>query len=187
MKKMNSKGCYCLHRSWLMHTQNYLQLLIKVGRRIFDRPVYTRSTWWIMLRKGDCNFEGHPEKRILRRCFRVPFSMFKSIVADAGEWTLFGNKMLGEVSSDCTGVEGVSLELKLLGALRMSAKGCYFDAIAELSGVSISTMQRSYHAFWKKFFCVCRDSWIFYPSTAVDAVENLSVYARLGFPVRSAV
>lgn len=157
-------------------------LKIKVGRRIFERPVYTCSAWWIMLHKGDCKIEGHPQSRVFRRRFGVPFSMFKSIVADAREWTLFGNKRLGKISSDCTGVEGVPLELKILGALRMSAKGCSFDAIAELSGMSISTMQLFYHAFWEKFVCIYRDSWIFYPSTAVDAAENLSVYARLGFP-----
>jgi hypothetical protein len=72
--------------------------------------------------------------------------MFKSIVADAREWTLFGNKRLGEASSDCTGVEGVPLQLKILGALRMSAKGCSFDTIAELSGMSISTTQLFYYA-----------------------------------------
>ena len=33
----------------------------------------------------------------------------------------------------------------------MSAKGCSFDSIAELSGMSISTMQLFYHSFWEKF------------------------------------
>jgi hypothetical protein len=32
-------------------------LKTKVGRRIFDRPVYTCSTWWIMLVEGDCKIE----------------------------------------------------------------------------------------------------------------------------------
>jgi hypothetical protein len=30
--------------------------------------------------------------------------MFKSIVSDARDWTLFGDKRLGEASSDCTGI-----------------------------------------------------------------------------------
>ena len=54
-------------------------LKIKVGRRIFDRPVYTNSTWWTMLLKGDCKVEGHPQNKVFRRRFSVPFSMFKLI------------------------------------------------------------------------------------------------------------
>jgi hypothetical protein len=33
-------------------------LKIKVGRKIYERPVYTSSTWWPMLLKGDCKIEG---------------------------------------------------------------------------------------------------------------------------------
>ena len=155
---------------------------IKVGRRIFDRPVYTSSTWWTMLSKGDCKVEGHPQNKVFRRRFRVPFSMFKSIVSEAREWVISEENKFGDVTADCTGTEGVPFELKVLGALRMSAKGCSFDAIAELSGMSISTMQLFYHTFWEKFVAVFRERWIYYPVTAVDAADNLAVYARLGFP-----
>jgi hypothetical protein len=116
---------------------------VKVGRKIYDRPVYTSSTWWTMLLKGDCKIEGHPQNRVFRRRFSVPFSMFRSIVSEAREWIISGNKRMGDLTTDCTGIEGVPFELKVLGALRMSAKGCSFDAIAELSGMSISTMQLS--------------------------------------------
>jgi hypothetical protein len=34
---------------------------------------------------------------------------------------------MGDVTNDCTGIEGVPLELKVLEALRMLAKGCSFD------------------------------------------------------------
>jgi hypothetical protein len=44
-------------------------LKIKVGRRIFERPVYTCSTWWIMLHKGDCKIEGHPQNKVFRSRF----------------------------------------------------------------------------------------------------------------------
>ena len=74
------------------------------------------------------------------------------------------------------------MELKILGALRMSAKGCSSDAIAELSGMSISTMQAFYHDFWEKFVSVFQERWIIYPTTASEAKDNLAVYGRLGFP-----
>ena len=60
----------------------------------------------------------------------------------------------------------------------MLAKGCSFDAIAELSGMSISTMQPFYHYFWNKFTEVHREIWIKYPKTPEEAADNLAVYRR---------
>ena len=154
----------------------------KVSRKLFDRPVYTQSTWWIMLQKGDCKVVGHPHNKLFRRRFSVPFSMFKDITEEAREWKGLNGKKFGDVATDCVGNSGVPLELKILGALRMSAKGCSFDAIAELSGMSISTMQAFYHDFWEKFVAVFQNRWIVYPTTALEAADNLAVYGRLGFP-----
>jgi Plant transposon protein len=131
-----------------------------------------------MLLKGECKVIGHPQNKVFRRRFSIPFSMFKGIVAAAREWP-HGK---GNITVDCTGIEGVPLELKILGALRMSAKGCSFDAIAELSGMSISTMHTFYHAFWERFVANFRDIWIFYPTDKITAADNVAVYARLGFP-----
>ena len=36
-----------------------LNLREKIGHRMYDRPVYTQSTWWLMLEKGDCKVVGH--------------------------------------------------------------------------------------------------------------------------------
>jgi hypothetical protein len=156
-------------------------VIVRIGRRIYDRPIYSHSTWWAMLLKGECKVIGHPQNKIFRRRFSIPFSMFKDIVAAAREWP-HGKGNLGDITVDCTGIEGVPLELKILGALRMSAKGCSFDAIAELSGMSISTMHTFYHAFWERFVANFRDIWIFYPTDKITAADNLAVYARLGFP-----
>ena len=150
--------------------------------KLYDRPVYMQSTWWIMLEKGDVKVVGHAHNKQFRRRFSVPFSMFKNIVEEARDWIGLNGKKLGDRVIDCVGVLGVPLELKILGAMRMSAKGCSFDAIAELSGMSISTMQTFYHQFWAKFVSVFHDRWIVYPTTAVEAADNLAVYGRLGFP-----
>ena len=154
---------------------------VKVGRKIYDRPLYSNSTWWTMLLRGECKVVGHPQNKLFRRRFSIPFSMFRAIVAEAREWPQGGGKM-GDVTVDCVGVEGVPLELKILGASRMSAKGCFFDAIGELSGMSISTMQSFYHFFWDRFVVALKDRWIFYPTDAAGVADNLEVYARLGFP-----
>ena len=114
-----------------------------------------------MLQKGDCNIEGHPQSKVFRRRFAVLFTMFRTIVTEAREWIVDGDKKMGDTTTDCVGVDGVPFELKVRGALRMSAKGCSFDAIDELSGMSISTMQLFYQTFWNKFVAVFRDRWIY--------------------------
>ena len=92
-------------------------------RKLYDRPVYMQSTWWIMLEKGDVKVVGHAHNKQFRRRFSVPFSMFKDIVEEARDWIGVNGKKLGDRVTDCTGVLGVPLELKILGALRISPKG----------------------------------------------------------------
>jgi hypothetical protein len=160
------------------------QLKQKRSRLIYERPDYTKSNWWKMLEKGECKILTHREYKVFRRRFSVSFPRFASMVREAREWTIDDNtdKKFGDVVADCTGTSSVPLELKILGCLRMSAKGVCFDAIAELSGMSISAMHTFYHIFWKRFCEKNRDSWIHYPTSPAEAAENLEVYRRLGFP-----
>ena len=80
-----------------------------------------------MLEKGDCKNPNHREYKIFRRRFIVSFPRFSSIVQDAREWTINNEteKKFGDIVADCS--YAVSLELKTLGCLRMSAKGVCFD------------------------------------------------------------
>lgn len=57
-----------------------------------------------------------------------------------------------------------------------------FDAIAELSGMSIQTMHGFFHDFMDHFVEEFKDDWITYPKTAEEASDNLEHYKRLGFP-----
>jgi Plant transposon protein len=98
------------------------------------------------------------------------------------EWSFNDDTKLGDESAHCVGNRGVPLELKILGAMRMSAKECSFDAIAELSGMSIATMNVFYHKFWSNFCEFYTKTWISYPTTAAEAADTLLVYKRLGFP-----
>ena len=58
----------------------------------------------------------------------------------------------GDVIKDCIGFAGVPPELEMLGSLQMPSKGCSFDLIAELCGMSIATMQNFFHQGWAKFY-----------------------------------
>ena len=79
-------------------------LKVKVPRKIYGRPSYKCSTWWTMLQKGDCKIEGHPQNKVFRRRFAVPFTMFRTIVTEAREWIVDGDKKMGDTTTDCVGV-----------------------------------------------------------------------------------
>ena len=154
-----------------------LEETIKKSRRIFDRPDYRKSLWWTMLEKGECKDPSNRQFLVFRRRFGIPFNLFKVIVERARTWSVNeGKSKLGDEVTDCIGNTGVPLELKILGALRMAAKGCSFDAIAELSGMSIATMQKFFHQFWAKLSELFRKEWIVYPTNAAEAADSLEIY-----------
>lgn len=146
-------------------------------RRIYPRPDYKESVWWKMLEKGDCKIPGSREYKLFRRRFGVRFERFKNFCETARNWDTIKTE-----ETDVSGREAVPLELKVLGALRMVCKGCAFDAIAELSGMSESTMHRFFHSFWKRFVTHFKDLWIKYPKTAAEAARSMEMYEKLGFP-----
>ena len=88
----------------------------KKARTIYERPIYKNSTWWTMLAKVECKILGHPQSKLFRRRFAVPFSTFRNIVEEARSWmSMKGNldEKLGNSRADCRGTEGVPLELKI--------------------------------------------------------------------------
>ena len=90
-------------------------LKVSAVRKIHDRPVYKHSTWWAMLAKGDCKVLGHPQNKLFRRRFSVPFSMFKDIVEESRLWVLDNGKTLGEpVSSLIVETSGDGGEFPIL-------------------------------------------------------------------------
>jgi hypothetical protein len=139
-----------------------------------------------MLQKGTCKLPAHRDHQVFRRRFGVTFARFKSIVETARTWTQQpdkpDSKKFGESKTDAVGNPSVPLELKILGALRINAKGCSFDAIAELTGMALSTMATFYHLFWRRFVEELKEEWIAYPKDPAQAATSMEVYRRLGFP-----
>jgi len=123
----------------------------------------------------DCRIAGTNEYKTFRRRFGVTFDLFREFVNTARSWGIFSEK------PDAVGRQPVPLELKVLGALRMVAKGCAFDAIAELSSMGLSTMQQFFHTFWDKFVAHYKPQYIKYPRTAEEAAPVISEFKRLGF------
>ena len=141
------------------------------------RPDYHQSPWWHMyIIDLECRVPGTAAYRTFRRRFGVSFPRFREYVDAARSWRIFSEE------PDALLRPPVPLELKVLGALRMVAKGCAFDAIAELSSMHISTMQAFFHAFWARFVLHFKSDWIKYPRSSEEAASVLRTFERAGFP-----
>ena len=148
---------------------------VRQYRKVFSRPNYKESVWWRMLEKAECKIPGTREYKLFRRRFGVGFERYKIFCEATRTWNTTKD-------IDAAGRAAVPLELKVLGALRMVCKGCAFDAIAELSGMSEQTMHRFFHSFWEQFVAHFKDLWIKYPKTAAEAARSMQMYKELGFP-----
>ena len=129
-----------------------------------------------MLEKGDCKIPGTREDKLFRRGLGVGFERYKAFCEATRAWST-----TKEIYA--AGRAAVTLELKVLGALHMVCKGCAFDAIAELSGMSEQTMHRFFHSFWEQLLSHFKDLWIKYPKTATEAARSMQMYKEFGFPV----
>ncbi len=136
------------------------------------------------MEKGDCKIFGHRENKRFRRRFGVSWGRFTLIVERAKTMRIVRDgpspKTFGDIGNSATGVPCVPLELKILGWLRIDAKGCAFDAIAELTGMSLPTMQAFYHSFAERFVEEEKAEWIKYPRTYEDLRPSLVAYSVVG-------
>ena len=64
----------------------------KKYRRVFVRPDYEKSVWWLMLVRGDCKRPGTREYKLFRRRFGVGFERYKNFVEEARTWDITKEK-----------------------------------------------------------------------------------------------
>ena len=102
------------------------------------------SEWGTSLEDPELKNVGSKAERLFRRRFRVPYDLFQEIMQEMRNSKAFDKDDAG---ADVTGEKSISLELKVVGALRILARSSTFDEIRELSGISIQTMS----SFFKKF------------------------------------
>ena len=74
------------------------------------------------------------------------------------------------------------IELKVLGVLRVLAKGSTFDQIYELNNISAETNRIFFHSFCAKAVEVLGPTWISIPRTDDELSPILTMYAKNGFP-----
>ena len=82
---------------------------------------------------------------LFRRRFRSPFSWFEMLMIDTRKWQCNAS------THDVAGRQAISLELKVLGVLRILGRGSCLNGITELSSISESAMHNFLHSFTSWF------------------------------------
>jgi hypothetical protein len=113
-----------------------------------------------------------PVAKKFRQRFRVPYPIFVDLLAKAV------NLGFELCPVNHAGTEGVPLEVKLLGFLRILGRGTCFDGISELSNASIEVHRSFFHDFTRKFV----DRYVSIPSSPEQIRKVMSIYDRMGIP-----
>jgi hypothetical protein len=117
--------------------------LIFRERKVYARESYKESCWYLFM-KRDLTDLNSRDAKLFRNRFTVPYQLFKQLLAHAEEW--FPQKKY-----DVCGRKTTPIFLKLLGTLRMLGKGCSWDLLYELSGISGEVHRKWTYQFLDKF------------------------------------
>lgn len=129
-----------------------------------------------MLNCDEVSDAASRQGKLFRRRFRVPHSIYIEILDHAKEW--FPN----HASSDAVGNHSHPLELKVLAALRVIARGVCFDEVAELTNISEEVLRSFFHKFMSRFRSALQDFWINAPNSTEEVARITQLYERVGFP-----
>ena len=143
----------------------------------YDRTNVLQSDWYRRY-VADANFSSKKiNRKRFRRRFRMPYSSFLELVAEAraDNWfpTCEKPNALGQL--------GIPLEILILGALRYLGRGWTFDDVSESTGVS-----EEVHRKFLKLFCrACRlnlyPKWVKRPETEEEIADCMSEFKDAGF------
>ena len=144
------------------------------NRQVYARESYTSSFWYIFMQRNLTDLNSRDGKNFRLR-FTVPFQVFQQLLVYAEAW--FPQK-----EYDVCGRETTPIFLKLLGTLRMLGKGCSWDLLYELSGVSAEVHRRWTHKFLEKFSNELYPVYVHGPRNAGELAQVTNLYAVSGFP-----
>lgn len=157
---------------------NYLEVKMKKRRKSYSRGNYEQSCWGLMMQNKQ-NYTDPTSRNgmLFRKRFRMTFESFVNLVHTVTSENLFPYK-----SHDVTGRKALSLELKILGALRVLGRSSTFDCIAELTNSSAEVHRTFFHQFCsvinRHFFNI----YIKPPQNQEEIQRITSVYEKLGLP-----
>ena len=119
-------------------------------------------------------FEG----KLFRRRFRIPGPFFLNyLVPECKRVNIFDSK-LDKFGDPIT---QIPIEIKILIALRILARGNLMDDISEFSTAGLATVTECFKTFVVNFAYHFKDAFIHMPE-GDDLIEVMKVYSRLGFP-----
>lgn len=160
---------------FLNHYRNENENVVyRLRRRVRNRRDYWDSTWGRMLRDDNIKDPSTREGKDFQKRFRVPFPVYCKLVVLAEQSKLF----------DCAptnrwGRQGVPIELKILGVLRILGGGWCMDDVSDSSGISEETMRTSFHTFNSLFNAKFYDEYVQIPS-GDELVKTMNVYDSMG-------
>ena len=114
--------------------------------------------------------------RLFRRRFRVPFPIFEQLMEMAQE---MGFERRPKSAAN---VEGIPLELQILGVLRVLGRGTCFDGIEELTNGSAEAHRVFFHKFCKTFCNRYFNEYVYPPRNEEEKRRWASDYSRMGLP-----
>ena len=97
-------------------------------RKVYVRENFKQSCWYLFLQRDFSDLVSR-ESKFFRNRFTVPYQLFQQLLLLAEEWFPQKNFYI------CL-KENPPVFLKLLGTLRILGKGCSWDLLYELSGIS---------------------------------------------------
>ena len=143
-------------------------------RRVLQRESYRESFWFNFMQRDLTDLKSRDGKNFRLR-FTVPYQVYTQLLAYAEAW--FPQK-----EYDICGRETSPIFLKLLGTLRMLGKGCSWDLLYELSGISGNVHRRWTHAFLDKLSKELYPVYVHGPRNSEELDRVTSLYAASGFP-----
>ena len=137
--------------------------------------------WWknyINVSEDDSIYTVTSKKaKYFRKRFRVPYAFFESILLP-WVYTVWGT----ENPRDCVGKEGIPIEIKVLGALRVLGRSSHFDDIADMvgSGDGGEAFRTFFHDFCAKVKDKLYKQYVKWPETEEEIREAREPYTLAG-------
>jgi Plant transposon protein len=144
-------------------------------RKVYNRESYRDSFWYKFVMDRDLSDLTSRDGKFFRNRFTVPYQIFTELLIRAQEW--FPQKKY-----DVCGRETTPIFLKLLGTLRMLGKGCSWDLLYELSGVSAEVHRKWTLSFLDKFSKEMYPIYVHGPRNSEEVNSITSLYGAAGFP-----
>jgi hypothetical protein len=133
---------------------------------------YENSVWGKMLRHPEIGIEGSFTNLKFRTRFRTPYAFFRDILIP--ECRLRGVLVNQRTSR-------ISLELKVMVALRILGRDAVSDSCEELSEIARSTCNDIFIQFVAQFNAAFYDD-VIKPPTGDNLLHVMETYRKLGFP-----